>query len=364
MADTLSVSFRHAFPRGGPRLSIAFEADLGPGRITVLFGPSGSGKTSALRAIAGLLRPDEGRIVCGDACWSETGSRAFVPPERRAAGLVFQEGALFPHADVARNVGWGLRRLPASARATRVASLLERLGLSPLAGRRPSGLSGGERQRVALARALAPRPRLLLLDEPLASLDLPAREELRRLLRALLREEGVPSLLVTHDRLEALALGDRVVVLEGGVVRQAGPVDEVFSRPATPAVARAVGVETVVPARLVERRDGLALVAAGRATLRAVDPGREAAESVLVCIRAEEVLLERGVAPATSARNRLPARVLATRVEGPLVRVDLDAGFPLAALVTRAAAAELALAEGEEVVAVVKAPAVHLVPRS
>ena len=260
------------------------------------------------------------------------------------------------------NVAYGLGGLPGGERAVRAGEAMALLGVEGLEGRRPRTLSGGERQRVALARALAPRPRLLLLDEPLSALDAPTRERLRRDLRGLLRRVGTPAVLVTHDRAEALALGDALVVMAGGRVRQAGPVPEVFSRPADPEVAAVVGVETVAPGTVLGAEGGLATVAVGPARLEALADGR--AGEVFVCIRAEDVTLETGGARASSARNRLPGVVRDLAPEGPMVRVALDCGFPLAALITKQSCEALGLAEGVAVTAVVKVPAVHLVARS
>ena len=216
---------------------------------------------------------------------------------------------------------------------------------------------------MALARALAPRPRLLLLDEPLSALDVPTREELRGELRALLHHLGIPSILVTHDRVEALALGDRMAVLVDGTVRQAGPVERVFSEPADAAVARVVGTENVLPVRVAGIEGGLVAVEAGPVRLLAVDPGHLPPEA-FACIRAEEIILESAPGAATSARNHLRGVVTSLAHEGPLVRVTLDCGVRLVALVTRPGAEHLGLAPGLPVAALVKAPAVRLVPRS
>jgi molybdate transport system ATP-binding protein len=216
---------------------------------------------------------------------------------------------------------------------------------------------------VALARALAPRPRLLLLDEPLSALDSPSREALRGELRHLLESTGVPAVVVTHDRTEALALGDRLVVLVDGTVRQIGPVHEVFSAPADVEVARVVGTENVFPARLVRRTDGLVVVRAGSAELVAVDPGGADGEG-FACVRAEDVVLEpAGDEHVTSAQNRLAGAVAFRRDEGPLVRIAVDCGVRLVALITRASADRLALAPGRRVQASVKASNVRIVPR-
>jgi molybdate transport system ATP-binding protein len=325
--------------------------------VTALFGPSGAGKTTVLRAVAGLERTG-GHVRFGDEVWDGAGT--FVRPRDRAVGYLFQDAALFPHLSVDGNVAYGLHAVPRRDRTERVAQALAAAGADHLAGRRTRELSGGEAQRVALARALAPRPRLLLLDEPLAALDAPTRTRLRSDLRRTLVAAGVPALLVTHDRAEALALADRVVVLVDGTVRQTGSAQEVFERPADAAVAAVVGVETAVPGTVRGAADGLLQVTVGPQVVQAVDGGQRG--EVLVCIRAEDVALEPAAARGGgSARNRLAATVRSVTDEGPLLRVDLDAGFRLAAYVTRPAAAELDLRPGLAVRAVVKGPAVHLV---
>jgi molybdate transport system ATP-binding protein len=253
---------------------------------------------------------------------------------------------------------------PSSSGGVTAEGLLDLVEARDLAERRPRQLSGGQAQRVALARALAASPRLLLLDEPFAALDAPARAAMRRLLRAAIERLGIPAVLVTHDRVEAIALGDAIAVIAGGRVRQIGPAMEVFRRPADLEVARSIGVESVLPA-LVERLDGgLVELRVGGALLRAADPGGFApAAAVFACIRAEDVSLERAAAGGGSARNHFPARVIAIEPEGPIERVTVDCGFPLAVLITRQAREEMALAPGTPVVAAVKATAIHLVAR-
>ncbi|GEJ56456.1 ABC transporter ATP-binding protein [Anaeromyxobacter diazotrophicus] len=349
--------------RGGPTVAARLDLPGGEGPVTVLFGPSGAGKTTVLRCLAGLERPDAGAIRFRGETWFDAAAGVDLPPARRGVGLLFQDHALFPHLTVAANVGYGVRGVDRAERARRVAEVAARLGVEALLARRPGQLSGGERQRVALARALAARPRLLLLDEPLSALDAPAREALRGELRATLERAGLPSIVVTHDRAEAMALGDRLAVLAGGGVRQVGPVHEVFSAPADLEVARVVGTENVLPARVVERRDGLARVAVGRALVWALDPGRLEEAEAYACLRAEDVVLESSPAAATSARNELAGVVVATSAEGPLVRVTLDCGFRLVALVTRDSAERLGAAPGRQLAALVKAQAIRLVLR-
>ena len=330
--------------------------------ITVLFGPSGCGKTTTLRCLAGLERPEEGSITFEQATWFDGERRIFLTPQQRDVGYLFQEYALFPHLTVARNVAYGLRRLPRPERRLRVGEMLELFRLGGLEDRLPHQVSGGEQQRVALARVLVRRPRLLLLDEPLSALDQPIREQLRPEVRRLLAGFGIPVVLVTHDRIEAMALADHLVVLDRGRVLQQGSVDEIFSRPADVEVARIVGMENVQPGRVARSEDGLATVAVGDKHLVAVAPSSPV-DQVYVCIRAEEVILVKGSSDAASPRNRLPGVIGSLTPEGPLVRVAMDCGFPLQALVTRTACNELELREGEAITALVKAPSVHLITR-
>jgi molybdate transport system ATP-binding protein len=361
MSAELAAEFAKQFP-GGPVIAAALSVPLDAFSVTVLFGPSGSGKTTVLRCLAGLDRPDRGHIRFGDEAWFDAGQGVYLPPQRRDIGYLFQEYALFPHLTVAANLAYGLSEVGRSERRQRVQEMADLLGLSGLEGRYPRQLSGGQQQRVALGRALVRRPRLLLLDEPLSALDAPSREQLRRELRGLLAARRVPTVLVTHDRVEALSLGDAAVVLHEGRVVQSGPVGEVFARPASVEVAKIVGVETVEAAKVLAVADGLATVTVGPARLVAL-AGDAGVGDAYVSIRAEEVILEKGAVAASSARNRLAGKVTAMVREGPMVRITVDCGFPLTALVTSQACRELDLRDGDAVTALVKAPAIHLIPR-
>jgi molybdate transport system ATP-binding protein len=360
MAARLIASFlrRHA-----PGVSVQADLDLdaGDSRVTVLFGPSGSGKTTILRCLAGLDRPQEGFIRFGDEVWFDAAAGIERPPQLRRLAYVSQDYALFPHLTVEQNIRFGMDGATANAR-DRVGTILRTVYLEGMAARLPAQLSGGERQRVALGRALARDPRLILLDEPLAALDLPLRAPMRRELRQFLRSVDVPSVVVTHDRVDALTLGDRLAVLSAGRIRQIGPVHEVFSRPIDVAVAASVGVETVVPGEIVESADGVVTARVGTAHIRAAHSGA-VSPSVFVCIRAEDVLLEGSPGGDMSARNRWTGRVTAVQPEGGVVRVSVDCGFLLSALITRPACDELRVAPGSSVTAVVKATAVHIIPR-
>jgi len=365
MAAALILRFRKRFPKGA-LIDAELQARLDPPSITVLFGPSGAGKTTILRAIAGLERSPNCVIHFGHETWVDDNSGVFVPPQRRRIGFLFQDYALFSHLTVAGNIRYGLGGLSANEQQLRTSELLERFQLQDLAARHPHQLSGGQKQRVALARTLAPQPRLLLLDEPFSALDSPTREVLRGELRNLLSSLSIPVLLVTHDRMEALALGDEVAIVNEGRIVQQGPIEEVFRRPLTPAIAKIVAVETVQRARVLQADEELVTLAVGGARLIAAarDFPSDVKEA-FVCIRAEDVLLLKSIeALSASARNRLPGIVKSLIHEGPMWRIELDCGIPLTALLTRQACEELALRENDRVLAMIKATNVHLIPRS
>jgi molybdate transport system ATP-binding protein len=349
MSDLLTARCRK-------RLSPSFETDVqlaipGTAPVTVLFGPSGSGKTSLLRMLAGLDRPDTGTIAFRDQTWFDSARAIDLPPQQRRAGFLFQEYALFPHLTVAANIGYAAK--PETCR-----TVIEAFQLADLADRKPGALSGGQQQRVALARALAAEPALLLLDEPLSALDAVTRTRTRGDLRRMLLAGGVPSIVVTHDRMEAVALGDWMAVIVDGRVRQSGPVQEVFRRPADLAVAESVGVENVLAAEIVDHSGGLLTLAVGGARLQCVDSGEVGA--VFACIRAEDVALSKELGQSSTVRNRLQGRIISVTAEGALARVELDCGFPLVALVTAQSAGDLELHAGDLISAIVKSTSVHV----
>jgi molybdate transport system ATP-binding protein len=336
----------------------AFDVALGDAGVTVLFGPSGAGKTTVIRAVAGLERIEAGEIRAGGVVWDD-GGRAFVPARRRRVGFLFQDRALFPNLDVAANVAYGLHRMPRADRDRRVAEVLEACAVPGYGRRRVRELSGGEAQRVALARALAPAPRLLLLDEPFTGLDQPTRLRLRSELRGLVRRTGVPALVVTHDRDEAVALGDRMIVLIDGRVDQVDSPGVVFERPADTRVAAVVGMDTIAPARLGDGPAGT--VDVGPTRLIAGGAGAGLPREVAVCLRAADLgVVRRGTRRADAATNVVPAMVTAVEEEAELLRVRLHAGFPLACLLTRHDARRLPLVPGSEVDVVIPTSAVHL----
>lgn len=315
---------------GGFQLA-ALDLALEPGEILVVLGPNGAGKSVMLEAIAGFHRIDSGRIRLGGR--DLTG----LPPERRRVSLLFQNFALFPHLTVAGNVGLALRA--AGAERGRATALLERFGVAALAERFPDTLSPGEKQRVALARALAGAPELFLFDEPFSALDGPTRAALRDRLKEFLRSHRVPAIFVTHDHLEALALADRLALMRNGAILQQGSAADLYRRPASRFAAEFLGVENILPARLLGRDGALWRVAIGdRLLLAATDPPRDAEASLALGIRAEDVAL----APADGAANRFPAKIAAIADAGALTRVVLDAGFPLVAALPRPQAKGLA----------------------
>ncbi|HLK47779.1 MAG TPA: ABC transporter ATP-binding protein [Bryobacteraceae bacterium] len=354
MAHHLTCVCRKRLPSGFT-VDANLRIPLEQARVTVLFGPSGSGKTTLLRLLAGLDRPDNGRIQFRDQVWFDSTTRVSLAPQQRRAGFLFQDYALFPHLTVRRNVEF------AAPHPGKAGEWLSRFNLTWLSPRLPREISGGEQQRVALARALAAEPALLLLDEPLSALDAATRTRLRHELRRNLVDGDVPSIIVTHDRTEALALGDWIAVLVGGAIRQAGPVEEVFRHPADVQVAESVGVENVIPGEVIARESGLATIRVGAARLESVDTGETGL--VFACIRAEEVTLAPGAPSASSARNRLAGRIQSVLLEGPVARVEVDCGFPLVALVTAQSAADLQFRRDEPVSAVIKATSVHLLSR-
>jgi iron(III) transport system ATP-binding protein len=256
------------------------ELEVPAGSLTSVLGLSGCGKTTLLRAVAGFERAERGEISLAGKVLDD--GRTYVPPERRSIGYVPQEGALFPHLTVAGNVGFGLTR--AERRGDTVSEMLEMVGISSLAGRLPHQLSGGEQQRVALARALARRPEALLLDEPFSSLDATLRTRVREEVHSLLREQGVTTVLVTHDQEEALSLADSVAVLRDGVIVQQGTPADLYERPADERLARFLGAVNVLAASF---HGGAAQTPLGSLELRsALASG---AEQGLVLLRPEQL---------------------------------------------------------------------------
>jgi iron(III) transport system ATP-binding protein len=236
------------FPQDPPAVE-DLTLELAKGEILALLGPSGCGKTTTLRLIAGFERPDTGTVGIGGRIMTDP--MTFVPPEQREVGVVFQEYTLFPHLTVEANIAFGLQRLGAQHRNRRVKEMLEMVGLAPLARRYPHELSGGQQQRVALARALAPRPSILLLDEPFSNLDTDLRTQMLREVYSILRELGTTAIFITHDQAEAFTVADRVAVLNQGRLEQLGRPEEIYHLPATRFVAHFVGKANCLLGRVV-----------------------------------------------------------------------------------------------------------------
>jgi molybdate transport system ATP-binding protein len=361
VTDLLDVDIHFQYP-AGPPVSCAWRHAFEDAQVTVLLGQSGSGKTTLLRCLAGLERPLRGHIRLGPDEWFDEARRIHVPPERRNIGILFQDYALFPHMDVEHNVTFAAAGMPHTAIRARLGELLDVFRLQGLEKRLPRQLSGGQQQRVALARAVFRRPRLLLLDEPLSALDAVTREDVRDELRSLIRTLSIPTYIVTHDRVDALALGDRTVLLDHGRIIQSGATRDVFNEPLTPTAARLVGVDTVVIGQVTAVDNGLATVSVAGQQLRAEAPV-SGTEEVALCIRAEDVLIARAVDGAMSAMNRWRGVIRSETAEGPFVRVVLDCGFRLSALVTRDAWQRLALHVGDDALAIVKAASIRVLPR-
>jgi molybdate transport system ATP-binding protein len=371
------LTVRLRFPLDSFDLDVDFVARR---RVTGVFGASGAGKTSLLKAVAGLKRRADGVVRLDDETWLDSAAGVYLPPERRDVGYVPQDGLLFPHRDVRHNLLAGAdraRRRGVDPEAT-LASVCDLLELTPLLDRETATLSGGERQRVALGRALCSGPRLLLLDEPLASLDLPLRRRVLPLLTRLRDELTVPMLFVSHDPVEMQALCDEVVVLAAGRVVATGPPHRVLTDPAVFALADEAGYENVLPGVLLEadgdtarvrlsladtadadegsRTDGEVVLITPRSTAR---PG----DRLLVSLPAREILVATQRPEGLSARNVLPARVTAVRPAGSfhLLTASLHPGLPeVVSEVSAETCERLGLAPGRNVYLIVKAAGLRL----
>jgi molybdate transport system ATP-binding protein len=344
-------------------LDLDAHVGVAAGEVVAVLGPNGAGKTTLLRVLAGLVAPASGRVVLDGSILDDPAAGVWVPPERRPVGVVFQDGLLFPHLSALDNVAFGLRcrGLTRSEARVRARDQLEQAGLGDLAARRPVALSGGQTQRVALARALVIEPRLLLLDEPLSALDAGARVEVRRALRRELATFEGTRLLVTHDPLDAVALADRLVVLEQGRVVQSGPIADVTARPRSRYVADLVGTNLM---RGTARGDRVVL-ADGSGEISV--PGAGAGD-VFVLVHPRAVALHRR-RPEGTPRNVWRGRAEALEPLGDRVRVRVLASGEraaesraLVAEITPAAVIDLGLADGVEVWASVKATEVSVYP--
>ncbi len=321
----MSLVIRNLVCHYGTTLALRdLTLEVAEGELLVLLGPSGSGKTTLLSLLAGILAPSEGEIRVGDQVLSRPG---FVrPPEDRHIGFVFQDFALWPHMTVGETIEFPLRmrRMPREARRNRVAEVLSLVHLEPYGARYPHELSGGQRQRVAIARALAPRPSLVLLDEPMSNLDAKLREQMRIELADVLRHEGVTALYVTHDRLEALALADRIAIIDEGRLVQLAPPDTIYRTPATVFAAGFVGPAALIPARVTRAGEGWAEIAC-EGGLRASVPGRvhRAGAAVTWLIRPEHLRV-RPDETAWGGDVVLPGRVKSSTYAGSHWQLEVE----------------------------------------
>lgn len=357
---TLSVDVSRRL--GDFALSVRFEAAAG---VTAVFGRSGAGKSSVVNMIAGLLRPERGRIVAGDTVLFDSAARIDLGPHRRGIGYVFQDSRLFPHLTVGQNLGYGRWF---GRRGSRLSSepVIEMLGIGHLLSRRPGALSGGERQRVALGRALLAAPRLLLMDEPLASLDLARREEILPYIERLKREAGIPIVYVSHSLAEVVRLADTMVLLADGAVAAAGPVSAVMARADLPGFSGRTEAGAVLDARVSAHDEAYDLTtmetAAGPLRVPRVDLPVGAVQRLR--IRARDVMIATAPPEALSALNNLPAEVIGIGApHGAAVEVTLACGgATLRARITRQSVDALALVPGKPVWAVVKSVALASEP--
>jgi molybdate transport system ATP-binding protein len=351
------IALRVRLPRGGFTLDV--DLQLPASGITAIFGPSGSGKTTLLRCVAGLEQAAEARVAIGDAVWQDSTRGIFLPTHRRPLGYVFQEASLFDHLDVCGNLAFGAKRAGAPPQA--LEPLVDLLGIAALLARRPHQLSGGERQRVAIARALATQPRVLLLDEPLAALDLARRREILPWLERLRDELRIPMLYVTHSGDEVARLADHLVLLEDGQVRAAGPLAATLSRIDLPAIP---GEEpgALLHGHVVQRDAAWHLVQVGfeGGSLWLPDGGHPLGTAVRVRVLARDVSVTTEAPHATSIQNVLPCTVRAVAPGGhasqSMVQLACGESLLLARITARAVDA-LALRPGRDVWAQVKSAA-------
>ena len=344
-------------------LDLEFRAAPG---FTILFGASGAGKTTLLDCIAGLARPDAGRIAIGQRVLLDTAERVDLPPAKRRIGYVFQDLALFPHMTVEQNVEYGLAHLSPGKRKELSASILQALRIDSLAQRKPRQISGGERQRVALARTLVTNPEVLLLDEPLAALDAPTKARILDDLRAWNHDHGIPILYVTHSREEVFALGERVVVLDGGRILAQGTPHDVLNAPRQEFIAQLAGVENIFDAIVESLHPDrgtmtCSLRVPGTPVLLETPLVRaEVGSTLRVGIRAGDILLAIAPPAGLSARNVIPGRVVALEQHDVIISARVDCGVEMQVHLTLAARDALEVQPGREVWLVIKTHSCHL----
>lgn len=350
----LSVRLRHVFP--GFRLDASFDAPAG---LTVLFGRSGSGKTTIVNAVAGLLRPQDGRIVIDGTVLSDSNRGLFLPPHRRGIGYVFQDSRLFPHLSVRQNLLYG-HWFTARGRQSELARIVDMLGIGHLLSRRPTALSGGERQRVSLGRAILSHPRLLLMDEPLAALDQTRKQDILPYLECLRDQAGLPILYVSHSPAEVARLATTVVLMDQGRVAAAGPVAALLSDPLVAPILGLAEAGAILSARVeAQEADGLTRLWTTGGPLFMPCIAARIGTALRLRILARDVMIATAPPQGISALNVVPARVrdLTDVAGGVMVRLDAGDQVILSQVTARSARA-LRLAPGKPVHAVLKAVSV------
>jgi molybdate transport system ATP-binding protein len=353
---TLDVALRHAFP--GFDLDVQFAA---PGGVTALFGRSGSGKTTIVNAVAGLMRPTQGRVTLDGRVLADTASGTWVPAHRRRFGYVFQEGRLFPHLSMRQNLTYG-RWFAGRSKGDSFDGVVDLLGLQPLLSRRIAALSGGEKQRVALGRALLAEPSYLLMDEPLAALDEVRKAEILPYLERIRDHSGIPILYISHSLAEVARLATTIVVIDAGRVRRTGPASELLADPETAPIFGVGHAGAILTGHVVaHHEDGLSEIAisGGRLLLPHVAAG--IGQTLRLRVAAQDVILSRAAPVGLSALNILEGEVTALHQgEGPGVIVQLRIGQEmLLARITGRSANALGLERGQKCHAIIKSLSVH-----
>ena len=360
-AEPVTLKAAFSMARGGFRLDIDEQLELAG--ITALFGPNGSGKSLTLRTLAGVEMPERGRITCNGETWLDTASGTAVPAHRRPVAYVFQDARLFPHLSVERNLGFAEKRARAAGPAVARADVVDTFDIAGLLDRMPQGLSGGERQRVAMARALLSRPSLLLMDEPLAALDVQRRARALNFIEQIPERFGVPVIYVTHQIDEVVRLAGNMVLLAGGKIEAQGPAADLMARLDLPPFTGRFEAGSLIEARVAGHDDRFAL------TLLEMAPGTvievphldiPTGERVRLRIRARDVSIATIRPKGMSLRNVLAARVEEVRAEPDTAFAEIRlavAGQALRARISRASVHELKLKQGSSVYALVKATA-------
>jgi molybdate transport system ATP-binding protein len=365
----LTARIRKAFP-GDHQFSLDVQFDA-PHGFTILFGPSGAGKTTVLNCIAGLDTPDAGRIAVGERMLFDSEAKVNIPAVRRNVGYVLQDIALFPHLTVQQNVEYGLTHLPRPIRKQRAGAMLKEFRIEHLSSHRPAEISGGERQRAALARSLVTDPCVLLLDEPLAALDAPAKSKILDDLRRWNEAHRIPILYVTHSRGEVMALGERVLVIDEGRILAEGTPHEVLTAPLQETVAQLMGFENIFDAVIESRHEDRGTMMCR--LVNSENQGTMVLETPLVRadtgshlragIRAGDILLAIAKPEGLSARNVVAGRIISLQRRDMIISARVDCGVEMEVHLTLAARDALALKEGRDVWLVIKTHSCHLMKK-